>query len=305
MSQAWQTRLAQAFRDACELDLRALKPGNVGLHGAGHGMDCEAFRVSARRAAMPLTAARSGVGRRILAAVEATHGAVDCNTNLGIILLGAPLIHAALGALPDEPLRPALGRTLAALDVEDARLAYAAIRVARPGGLGTSPRHDVCDEPQVTLLAAMAEARQRDTIAAQYANGYRDIFEVGLPLLRHYLARWGSEEWAACAVYLGFAARLPDSHVARKHGPAAALRVARRAAGFAARLDASEDPQPCSDELLQWDRELKQEGINPGTSADLTVATVLAGSIEALLEGQALTQHEITMPACRPAGAVA
>jgi triphosphoribosyl-dephospho-CoA synthase len=276
--------IGRAFLDACELDLTALKPGNVGLHGAGHGMDCEVFRASARVAAGPLAAPAASVGRRILGAVEATRATVACNTNLGIVLLSAPLIHAALGALPGEALPAALARTLATLDVADARLAYAAIRLANPGGLGESARHDVHDEPDASLLAAMVEARERDAIAAQYANGYRDVLDLGLPLMRRCQARWGSEAWAASAVYLEFASRLPDSHVARKHGLAAAQDVARCAALAAAQLAASEDPRSCRDALLAWDRELKQAGVNPGTSADLTVATALAGRIASMLE---------------------
>jgi triphosphoribosyl-dephospho-CoA synthase len=34
--------------------------------------------------------------------------------------------------------------------------------------------------------------------------------------------------------------------------------------------------------LLTWDGELKSRGINPGTSADLTVATVFASSLAAI-----------------------
>lgn len=278
--------LAQAFRDACDIDLRALKPGNVGLHGDGHGMDCEVFRASAEAAAAPLTAPGAAIGQRILAAIEATRGVVSCNTNLGIALLAAPLVHAALEVQEGEALRPALERCLDALDVTDARLAYAAIRLAQPGGLGSSPRHDVRDEPKVSLLAAMREAQQRDAVAAQYANGFRDVFELGLPMLRHCRRRWGSLEWAASAVYLRYASRLPDSHVARRHGVEAAQRVADEAAAHAARLAASADPSQLAGELLEWDGQLKQEGINPGTSADLTIATVLAAGIQDMLYGR-------------------
>ena len=33
-------RVERAFLDACLLDVLALKPGNVGVHGAGHGAWC-------------------------------------------------------------------------------------------------------------------------------------------------------------------------------------------------------------------------------------------------------------------------
>jgi triphosphoribosyl-dephospho-CoA synthase len=36
-------------------------------------------------------------------------------------------------------------------------------------------------------------------------------------------------------------------------------------------------------DLLQWDASLKQRGINPGTSADLTVATLFAHRLRTIL----------------------
>jgi len=35
--------------------------------------------------------------------------------------------------------------------------------------------------------------------------------------------------------------------------------------------------------LLEWDAELKCQGINPGTSADLTVATLFADKLRRML----------------------
>lgn len=284
--------LAAGFICACELDMAALKPGNVGLHGAGHGMDVADFRRSAAAAAPALTAPQGGVGRRILAAVQATRNAVGCNTNLGIVLLCAPLLQAALTRRPTEDLRRALRRVLAELSVEDARLAYEAIRLANPGGLGASPRHDVRQAPQVTLRQAMAEAAAWDAIAREYAGDYAIVFGFALPRLRQAQARWtaleAGEAWAASAVYLALLAQLPDSHIARKHGAAPAQAVSRRAAVFAEQLAACDDPRLLAPALLAWDGELKSTGMNPGTCADLTVATLFAARIEAHLEQQDL-----------------
>ncbi len=272
--------LAQALRQACELDLLALKPGNVGFHGDGHGMSTDDFTASADAIAAPLAAAALTVGRRILAAVEATRAVVPCNTNLGIVLLCAPLAQAALDARPGDTLAAALERVLAGLDVEDARRAYAAIRLANPGGLGSSPRHDVREPPGVTLLDAMREASDRDSIARQYASGFADIFECGLPVLRRQRARGRAEAWAVTALYVDYLARLPDSHILRKHGAGVAGRTSAQAAALAGRLASCDDPRLMEKDLLDWDRQLKAAGVNPGTSADLTVATLLAARIE-------------------------
>ena len=45
---------------------------------------------------------------------------------------------------------------------------------------------------------------------------------------------------------------------------------------------AARDPEGIADGLLGWDAALKARGINPGTSADLTVATVFASSLAAI-----------------------
>ena len=54
----------------------------------------------------------------------------------------------------------------------DARLAYAAIREAHPGGLGTAGDQDLAGEPSVTLLEAMRLAQGRDLVAREYATGF-------------------------------------------------------------------------------------------------------------------------------------
>lgn len=272
-------RVAEAYRAACTLELKAIKPGNVHVHAAGHGMSAADFEAS-RDASAPAIGRPGGtVGRRILEAVRATRAAVGCNTNLGIVLLAAPLSQAALQPA-GRPLRERLREVLSALTVADAAAAYEAIRLAAPGGLGEAPRHDVRDAPTVTLARAMAEAAGRDAIARQYATGYADVFDLGLPALTRALDRWRSPEWAATAVYMTFLANLQDSHVARKFGPRTAEALRLRAAGPHAELSVAPEPERLAGRLLALDAALKEDGINPGTSADLCVATLFAAMLD-------------------------
>ena len=233
------------------------------------------FEASCDASAPEIARAGATVGQRILRAVRATRDAVGCNTNLGIVLLAAPLAQAALQEA-GRPLRERLRGVLDSLTVEDAADAYQAIRLAAPGGLGESPRHDVRDTPTVTLAEAMVEAAGRDTIARQYTSAYADIFEYGLPIAVRALDRWRSPDWTVAAVYMDFLARLPDSHVARKFGPETAEALRLRAAPYRADLLGSETPETLSGRLLSFDAALKQDGLNPGTSADLCVATIFA-----------------------------
>jgi hypothetical protein len=153
--------LERAFVDACLLDVTALKPGNVGLHAGGHGMQPVDFIRSAEAAAPAIARPAGTVGERIHRAIVATHEAVGANTNLGIVLLAAPLAHVAWGSPGREALVRRLRACLTSLTVEDARLAFEAIQLARPGGLGTAERHDVHAPARVSLLDAMREARTR------------------------------------------------------------------------------------------------------------------------------------------------
>jgi triphosphoribosyl-dephospho-CoA synthase len=269
-----------AFRDACRLELDAPKPGNVHRFASGHGMTVADFERSAEAAAPAIADPRPGCGRRVLAAVRATRHAVGLNTNLGILLLCAPLAEAFLveGARPR--LEAATRRVLAALGVDDARAVFEAIRLANPGGLGRAERYDVAEDPVVGLGEAMRAAAGRDRIAWNHVNGFADIFERGLPWWRGARARGRSAVWACAEVHLRFLAGLPDTHIARKSGQDVAEAVRNRAAPLCAALQAAGDPAAVLDRLLAFDAELKAEGLNPGTTADLTVATVFAALLE-------------------------
>ncbi len=261
--------IAAAFRAACAAELDAPKPGNVHRFAAGHGMIAADFTRSAEAAALALIERGAPLGRRILGAVAATRAAVGQNTNLGIILLCAPL---AMAAEYRGDLRANVARILAAATLADAEAVFRAITLAAPGGLGSAARHDVRAPARVSLFVAMAEAAPRDLIARQWVTGLADIFDLGLPAL----ATWGGRAWPALAPYFVFLSAFPDSHVARKHGAAAAEALRREAATWYPRLALTPDPRALLPALLAWDAELKRDGLNPGTSADLTVASLFA-----------------------------
>jgi triphosphoribosyl-dephospho-CoA synthase len=273
--------IAEAFRWACLAELDAPKPGNVHIFADGHHMTAAEFVASADAAAPHLSASGARVGARILGAVEATFEAVGANTNLGIILLCAPLAGAAENDISD--LRASLIEVLQRLDTKDAELTYRAIVLATPAGLGRSERHDVFGPATVSLLEAMTEASGRDRVARQYATSFADIFEVGLPRLEAAVLQYADLRWATLATYLEFLSAFPDTHIARKHGAPAADRVCDAAAALQRSLHATEHPETLLPDLLTWDAALKADGINPGTSADLTVATLFANRLNVVL----------------------
>jgi triphosphoribosyl-dephospho-CoA synthase len=262
------------------LELDAPKPGNVHRYAAGHGMTVKDFERSAAAALPAIASLRPGVGRRVFAAVAATQRAVGQNTNLGILLLCAPLAEAFLVQAAKPDLRSATCRVLERLDLADARAVFAAIRLANPGGLGRAARHDVSEEPSVGLREAMRTAADRDRIAWNYACGFADIFDRGRSWWRRAQAQGRDPVYACTEVYLAFLASIPDTHIARKHGAAVAEAVRQRAEPLFRALQAAADPASLIEQLLAFDAELKAAGLNPGTSADLTVATVFAALLE-------------------------
>ena len=232
---ARRAAIAAAFVAACRDELAAPKPGNVHVFADGHRMSVADFMRSADAAVGRLTEPNARIGQRILGAVAATRAMVGTNTNLGIILLCAPL--AAAAEIATANLRAAVADLLQSLDIADANLAFQAIALASPGGLGHAERHDVHAPATVSLRQAMAEAADRDRIAHQFSSDFEDIFDRGLVSFDQAAARWRDPKWVTLAVYLGFLADFPDTHIVRRHGIAAAEDVRRSAASFAHRLN--------------------------------------------------------------------
>ena len=285
------TQLANAFKAACMAELEALKPGNVHIFADGHGMTVQDFMLSAEEASKVIGLPNLSLGQRILTSVQATQDAVKINTNLGIILLCAPLIQTAI-AIALQPSRLTFMQTLklvlANTTITDAENAFAAIRLANPAGLGESAQHDVRQTATCTLLAAMQTAANRDLvnvmltnemlpndmIALQYTNNFAQITE-SVMLYQQALARWQRPAWAVTAVHLHFMAHYCDSHLVRKYGETIAKLVQNEALEHESEFLKTYNPKNYLAPLLQFDAALKKRGLNPGTSADLTVATLL------------------------------
>jgi triphosphoribosyl-dephospho-CoA synthase len=269
---------------ACLFEATARKPGNIHRFADFDDATYLDFLISAAAIVAPLDRAPAlGVGAAVLEAVEATRSWTTTNTNLGMILLLAPL-----AALPEDTrVGRGLRSLLSSTTVDDARLVYQAIRLARPGGLGRSTEQDVADEPTVTLLEAMSLAAHRDAVARQYATNYADV-RAWLRPLRRDLRAGRPLEVAIIRLHLHILGAGPDSLIARKCGET----VAREASNRARRALEAGWPDRGRSELDLLDTWLRAEGHtrNPGTSADLVTAVLFL----------ALRSGTITLP--RPAG---
>jgi triphosphoribosyl-dephospho-CoA synthase len=264
---------------ACLLEVAAPKPGNI---TPAHDFADTTYTDMVRSAlalgpAFSRSAARElRVGRLISDGVDATSRVAGTNTNLGIVLMFAPLVRGAATRSNNETLRAAVERILAELDVDDAAAAFAAIARARPGGLGEAPDHDVRAPARVSLREAMATAAHRDSIASEYASGYTIVFDAGVPILSDALRDGAPTLEAIVTLHLRLLAAHPDTLIARKAGAPAAQRVSEGAAEV---LEGTRS-------LADFDASLRgpDHALNPGTTADLVAATLLA----ALLSGVSL-----------------
>jgi triphosphoribosyl-dephospho-CoA synthase len=254
---------------ACVLEATARKPGNVHRFCDFDDVTYLDFLLSAAAVGPVLEQApHRRVGPTILEGVRATRRVVRSNTNLGMLLLLAPL-----AAVPEgEDLRTGVARVLGSLDVADARNVYEAIRLAMPGGLGEAAEQDVRQEPTQTLRTVMALAADRDLVARQYASGFHEVWEDGVPALSHALQQSSTLETAIVSCHLHLLATYPDSLIARKRGQAEAEEASRRSGQV---LSAGWPRTPSGKTALSdLDHWLRSEGHtrNPGTTADLVTA---------------------------------
>ncbi len=277
--------LAEAIRRSCVLEASAAKPGNVHPRASFTDLTFEDFVHSAEAASPVLgRAAELGVGRAAFQAIEATRAVVSSNTNLGIVLLIAPLAAVPL----NRSLREGIGDVLDRLTRDDAAWVYRAIRLAQPGGLGTANDQDIANEPTETLLEVMTLAADRDGVAAQYANGFSWVLDEGLPFLASVGQEFGQHwESAIIELHLRLLANHPDTLIARKCGEsvaAEASRLARRC--LPERTGKPLESGERTRRIGEFDQWLRADGHrrNPGTTADLVAACLFAAIRERAIE---------------------
>lgn len=281
--------ISWAVQAACILEADAPKVGNVNRYHDFSDCSLEDFHFSALALGRPFGfIGKQGIGQTIFQAVRETRKFVRTNTNLGIILLLAPLGMAWSRVIKDSTLnhgdkstlhclwKKEIGFVLEELTLEDADYVYQAIRFAAPSGMGEVREHDVAQEesPGITLLEAMRLAAERDMIAQQYQNNFEQVLDVGYPTLNRFLADGLPLPQAIAHTHLFLLSQYPDSLIKRKLGPELSSEVQKRASrvwnqgGWRTIRG--------QDYLQRFDRWLRKDGhhLNPGTTADLMAATI-------------------------------
>jgi triphosphoribosyl-dephospho-CoA synthase len=287
--------IAWAAQLACLFEASVAKPGNVSPRVGFADARFEDFAASAVAIGPALReAGLVSVGETIARAAADTRRLVATNTNLGMILLLAPMARAAASLEAEGGLRVALRGVLADLTLQDARLAYEAIRAASPAGMGEVERHDVGgDDVTVTLREAMDAARERDSIAREYVTDFDITFLLGADTLIRCWQDGVAFSDALLTTFLTILAAVPDTLIARKNGKATAEDVSRRAARVLSSGGSASERGRAG--LCELARELGDEAhaLNPGTTADLVAASIFVFLTEGamLTDVPALTAH--------------
>ncbi len=275
------TTLIHQIETACLWEAEAPKAGNVHPDASFDNLTHNDFVRSARITAFMLSRINArGISQSILDAVRAVQLQVGKNTNLGIVLLLAPLTAVQ----NQQSLTETLPSIIDALDIEDAHRIYEAINLAHPGGMAQVENQDLSTAPTLTVKEVMQLAQQHDMIARQYANNFDDVLGFGLERLAHW---WsvsdGNRKQAIVGLHLDWMAHYPDTLIQRKCGQD----VAEKSASQAEEILQSDWPNSAQsqEKFTEFDTWLRAAGNkrNPGTSADLVTACLFVGLREKII----------------------
>lgn len=283
IDQPLERSISAAATLACQWEATAPKVGNVRPRAAFADLKYDDFLRSAAVIGPIMERAEEwGVGRLVFEAVRATRDAVGTNTNLGTVLLLAPL-----AAVPSQvSLAEGIGDVLERLTPDDTRLVYDAIRLSAAGGMGRVEEADVSSDapPTLSLIAAMRLAADRDLVARQYTNNFADVLTGVSAWIADGVGRaWPLTE-AIVHAHLRQMAADPDSLIQRKCGPEIAKQSQQRAAAvLASGIPGEAAYQRAVDDFDIW---LRADGHrrNPGTSADMIAAGLFVLFREGRLE---------------------
>jgi triphosphoribosyl-dephospho-CoA synthase len=285
--QGWS--LGQRVCLAITLEASAKKLGNVHPQASFSDMCHEDFLRSAI-AISPCFDQRGklSVGKLVYESVSATQASVKVNTNLGTLLLLAPVAMAARpgrNALSPQShfsetitnLRERTAIVVDRLTAEDSRAIYAAIRLSAPGGLGKTDKLDVHQaEAPPKLVDAMRVVEDIDQVAKTYCTRFHFLFDEVVPALKQALEHCGDTSEGIRLFQLRWLARFGDSLVHRKLGEHE-NRLLQKKAIRLLKIFESENQQMTDRFEKNWqalDKWMREEGHrrNPGTTADLIAA---------------------------------
>ena len=147
--------------------------------------------------------------------------------------------------------------------------------IAKPGGLGAHDTHDVKYKPAVSLYEIMSISSNYDQISNQYSNFFYDILNFIIPTIHHSIDKISDTKLALSYSYLKTLEKYPDSHITRKYGHKSAKKTSKEASDLIKILDGDTRHESWGKNLMSLDKHFKMARVNPGTTADLLVVSMM------------------------------
>ena len=223
----------------------------------------------------------ANLGKYIFDAVSETDKWIANNTNLGIMMMCVPIAAAASISDDFSQIQENVGRLMDATTVEDAVNLYDAISLADAGGMGDQEEFDVMSEKakdelranNQTMYDVLKISAGWDRLALELTSKMPVSFGIGYPTFSKFIDNCDDVDAINKATVLTFMtllSEIPDTLISRKYGDEVAEEVSKKAK----ELLEFKDSDDFVDRLLEFDDYLYENKYNPGTTADLTAASI-------------------------------
>ena len=230
---------------------------------------------------------KAELGKFILQAVKETDKWVEINTNLGIMMMCIPIAASASISNGFDELQENVGLLMDATTVDDAVNLYDAINVADAGGMGDQEEFDVMSEKakdelranNQTMYDVLKISAGWDRLASELTSKMPVCFELGYPTFSTF---WKNSDdvdvinQATVLTFMTILSEIPDTLISRKYGNEIAKGVSEKAKEI---LEFKDDDS-FVEKLLEFDDYLYKNKYNPGTTADLTAASIFISFLE-------------------------
>lgn len=216
------------------------------------------------------------LGRFILEAVKETDKWIANNTNLGIMMMCVPIACSAAISDSFDEIQSNVGILMDNTTVDDAVNLYDAINIADAGGMGDQEEFDVMSEKakdelranNQTMFDVLKISAGWDRLANELTSSMPVCFDIGFPTFNDLKSE--SINKATVLTFLTILSQIPDTLISRKYGD----EVAQSVSDKVKELLTFKDDEDFLDKLNEFDDYLYENKFNPGTTADLTAASI-------------------------------
>ena len=270
------------------------KPGNVHRTRDYDDMVFEDFIISGivigdtiREACTDVDVENPKLGKYILQAVAETDKWIKNNTNLGIVMMITPIAVAAAISDSFDEIQDNVKLLMENTSVDDACDLYDAINIADAGGMGEEDEYDVASDSAkqdlrddgLTMYDVLKISATKDMLGREMTSGMPFVFEKSYPAY-HELVKEKSQNEACVLTFLEILSQVPDTLISRKYDEDEAIKVSLMTRDLLKMKDASDFEK----QLKDFDDYLFKNKYNPGTTADLTAASIFVSYLKSNFE---------------------